>query len=182
MFWECDPYDRDDIIDQEFHPDHLLPSPSPTYSSEDETKYDFPYPIPKDSDFPPILYPTQPSYHPFQTELQLYIDLGEKYPLMSKDISTRRPTVAASSIPSVVPDQAPTPPAAMKNNNIDYPAFDKFFEDLPEAIKAKCDTGSILAQLTDARIYHIDELEAMTDTELQAEGLALGDVEGYEGL
>ncbi|GJJ11090.1 hypothetical protein Clacol_005321 [Clathrus columnatus] len=78
MFWECDPYDRDDIIDREFHPDHLLPSPSPTYSSEDETNYDSPYPIPKDSDFPPILYPTQPSYHPFQTELQLYVDLGEK--------------------------------------------------------------------------------------------------------
>ncbi|GJJ07713.1 hypothetical protein Clacol_001918 [Clathrus columnatus] len=77
MFWERDPYDRDDIIDQEFHPDHLLPSPSPTYSSEDKTKYDSPYPIPKDSDFPPILYPTQPSYHPFQTELRLYIDLGE---------------------------------------------------------------------------------------------------------
>ncbi|GJJ14966.1 hypothetical protein Clacol_009236 [Clathrus columnatus] len=78
MFWERDPYDRDDIIDREFHPDHLLPSPSPTYSSEDETKYDSPYPIPKDSDFPPILYPTQPSYHPFQTELRLYIDLREK--------------------------------------------------------------------------------------------------------
>ncbi|GJJ15370.1 hypothetical protein Clacol_009646 [Clathrus columnatus] len=66
---ERDPYNRDDIIDQEFHPDHLLPSPSPTYSSEDETNYDSPYPIPKDSDFPPILYPTQPSYHPFQMEL-----------------------------------------------------------------------------------------------------------------
>ncbi|GJJ10161.1 hypothetical protein Clacol_004387 [Clathrus columnatus] len=78
MFWERDPYDRDDIIDREFHPDHLLPSPFPTYSSEDETKYDSPYPIPKDSDFPPILYPTQPSYHPFQMELQLYINLGEK--------------------------------------------------------------------------------------------------------
>ncbi|GJJ08188.1 hypothetical protein Clacol_002396 [Clathrus columnatus] len=78
MFWERDPYDRDDIIDQEFHPDHLLPSPSSTYSSEDETNYDSPYPIPKDSDFPPILYPTQPSYHPFQTELRLYVDLGEK--------------------------------------------------------------------------------------------------------
>ncbi|GJJ13515.1 hypothetical protein Clacol_007769 [Clathrus columnatus] len=78
MFWERDPHDRDDIIDREFHPDHLLPSPSPTYSSEDETKYDSPYPIPKDSDFPPILYLTQPSYHPFQTELRLYIDLGEK--------------------------------------------------------------------------------------------------------
>ncbi|GJJ08097.1 hypothetical protein Clacol_002305 [Clathrus columnatus] len=69
----------DDIIDQEFHPDHLLPSPSPTYSSEDETEYDSPYPIPKDSDFPPILYPTQPSYYLFQTELQLYIDLREKF-------------------------------------------------------------------------------------------------------
>ncbi|GJJ15452.1 hypothetical protein Clacol_009730 [Clathrus columnatus] len=44
----------------------------------DKTKYDSPYPIPKDSDFPPILYLTQPSYHPFQTELRLYIDLGEK--------------------------------------------------------------------------------------------------------
>ncbi|GJJ15369.1 hypothetical protein Clacol_009645 [Clathrus columnatus] len=66
---ERDPYNRDDIIDQEFHPDHLLPSPSPTYSEEDETNYDSPYPIPKDSDFPPILYPTQPSYHPFQMEL-----------------------------------------------------------------------------------------------------------------
>ncbi|GJJ10409.1 hypothetical protein Clacol_004635 [Clathrus columnatus] len=72
------PMFKDDIIDQEFHPDHLLPSPSPTYSLEDETKYDSPYPIPKDSDFPPILYPTQPSYHPFQMELRLYIDLGEK--------------------------------------------------------------------------------------------------------
>ncbi|GJJ15208.1 hypothetical protein Clacol_009484 [Clathrus columnatus] len=78
MFWERDPYNRDDIIDQEFHPDHLLPSPSPTYSSEDKTKYDSPYPIPKDSDFPPILYLTQPSYHPFQMELRLYVDLGEK--------------------------------------------------------------------------------------------------------
>ncbi|GJJ08057.1 hypothetical protein Clacol_002264 [Clathrus columnatus] len=79
MFWEHDPCDQDNIIDQEFHPDHLLPSPSPTYSSEDETEYDSPYPIPKDSDFLPILYPTQPSYHPFQMELQLYVDLGEKF-------------------------------------------------------------------------------------------------------
>ncbi|GJJ10772.1 hypothetical protein Clacol_005000 [Clathrus columnatus] len=69
---------ENDIIDREFHPDHLLPSPSPTYSSEDETKYDSPYPIPKDSDFPPILYLTQPSYHLFQMELRLYVNLGEK--------------------------------------------------------------------------------------------------------
>ncbi|GJJ08013.1 hypothetical protein Clacol_002220 [Clathrus columnatus] len=82
MFWERDFYDQDDIIDQQFHPDHLLPSPSPTYSSEDETEYDTPYPIPKDSDFLPILYLTQPSYHPFQTELQLYVDLGEKFDIM----------------------------------------------------------------------------------------------------
>ncbi|GJJ09868.1 hypothetical protein Clacol_004092 [Clathrus columnatus] len=82
MFWECDFYDRDDIIDWEFHPDHLLPSPSPTYSSEDETEYDTPYPVPKDSDFLPILYPTQPSYHLFQMELRLYVDLGEKFDIM----------------------------------------------------------------------------------------------------
>ncbi|GJJ11797.1 hypothetical protein Clacol_006035 [Clathrus columnatus] len=79
MFWERDPYDRDDIIDRQFHPDHLLPSPSPTYVLEDETEYDTPYPIPKDSDFLPILYPTQPSYHLFQTELRLYVDLREKF-------------------------------------------------------------------------------------------------------
>ncbi|GJJ11344.1 hypothetical protein Clacol_005576 [Clathrus columnatus] len=89
MFFDRDPYNQDDIIDREFHPNHLLPSPSPTYSSEGKTEYDTPYPIPKDSDFiPPNLYPTRPSYHPFQTELRLYIDLREEFDIKISPMST----------------------------------------------------------------------------------------------
>jgi len=59
--------------------------------------------------------------------------------------------------------------------NINYPKFDQFFEDLSQECLDR-DTGSILACLTDARIYRISELVAFTDTELTDIGLKPGDV------
>ncbi|KIJ50158.1 hypothetical protein M422DRAFT_245960 [Sphaerobolus stellatus SS14] len=88
---------------------------------------------------------------------------------MLKGPSLRMP----NQVPLIGAQVAPEPVIQL---NTAYPSFDKFFEDLPNSIKNRCDTGSILKTLSDARIYQISELELVTDEELKQEGMPLGDI------
>ena len=69
------------------------------------------------------------------------------------------------------------PPKSPFKPTVAYPKFNQFFESLPDATTSLRDIASILITLTDAAIYHIDELDHITDEELRKEGLKLGDVE-----
>ena len=82
--------------------------------------------------------------------------------------------------PSVARLNAPIMPADENSTRdlakpwITYPRFDQFFQSLTDTDGR--DTDTILAKLSDAAIYHIDEISTFSDSELKEEGLMMSDI------
>ena len=82
--------------------------------------------------------------------------------------------------PSVAGSNAPIMPADKNSTGdivkpwITNPGFDQFFHSLTDTDGR--DTNTILAKLSDAAIYRIDESSTFSDSELNEEGLEMGDI------